>query len=317
MKPGIIAVSYGRYFFIIALLLVLFGCSSTSYRQNNPIKQNYSRFITVNGLKIHYYDTGPENYRQTLLLLHGWMGSSYDFYDILPLLSSSYRVIVPDIPGCGLSSKKPFDFTVESYVAFIKDFADALGLHRFSLIAHSMGGHLAVRFTERYEQYVSSLVLIAPDGLKGEEGVWLFFAKLGPLVDLGLFLNTRLFISMGLRSNVFYDKSKLTDDIINAVSISALGRDSARTQAKITRNIIGKDPLDAELKLLRLPVLLLWGKEDRVLNSKWAYKYKALIASSKLVVLEKCGHMPMTEKPAETAGIIRNFLTQQANVNTK
>jgi len=302
---------------------LLAGCGSIDYRKNNPIKQAYSKFINVNGLNIHYYDAKPENYKQTLLLLHGWMGSAYDFYDIIPFLSKNYRVIVPDVPGCGLSSRADradvagFPYTVEGYIAFIKSFADELGLSHFALIAHSMGGHLAVRFTEHYGQYVSRLILIAPDGLKGEEGVWLFFAKLGPLVDLGLLLNTRLFITMGLRSNVFYDKSKLTDDMINAVSISALGWDSARTQAKITKNIIGRDPINSGLVQLKLPVLIIWGREDRVLNSKWAYRYKELIKDSRLVIFKKCGHMPMTEKPAETARLIIDFLSQHIKERSK
>ena len=195
-----------RIYLDFAFLLLIFmatGCTSTGYRENNPIKQMYSNFVTVKGVRIHYYDVKPENYKQTLLLLHGWMGSAYDFYDVIPFLSKNYRVIVPDVPGCGLSSRSDkadgadFPYTVESYVAFIKSFADELGLSHFALIAHSMGGHLAVRFTEHYGQYVSRLILIAPDGLKGEEGVWLFFAKLGPLVDLGLLLNTRLFITIG------------------------------------------------------------------------------------------------------------------------
>lgn len=306
---------YSGYFSLVVLFVMLTGCSSTGYRNGSSLKKRYSEFLDMKGLKIHYYDISPPDYDKTLLFIHGWMGSAYDYQDIIPLLSGRYRLIVPDLPGCGLSSKKDFPFTVDGYVEFLRDFTERLGISRYIIVAHSMGGHIAVRFIERYRQAVSKLVLIAPDGLKGEEGGWLFFAGLGPLVDIGLMFNTRLFIKISLRMNVFYDPSKLTEGLINSVSMSSLGWEAKRAQAEITKNIIGRDPIDKTLESLNLPVLIIWGKQDKVLNSKWAYKYAEKISGAELVILDKCGHMPMVEKPEKTAALIREFIEQKESFN--
>ncbi len=304
---------------IVLLLLssVLIGCvgmdQKTRSAFESAVKTRYSRFLQVDGTRIHYYERfsyGVDT--STVVLVHGWMGSAYDFINILGLFPPGFRVIAVDLPGCGLSEARDnFGYTVESFVSFLKEFIGVLGVREFVLVGHSMGGIIAINFALAYPELVERLVLISPDGLKGEEGIWLFFGRLGPITDLLGMMNNRFFVKMGMRLNVFYDDSKITEELLDSVALSALTERGRGAQLKITRNIVGEAHVDALLARIDKPTLIIWGKNDGVLSVKWAKKFKEGIKNSRLVVLDKCGHMPMFEKPYTTIRYINSFLERR------
>ena len=110
--------------------------------------------------------TGTANGR-TVLLLHGRnFPSSYWEPVIRALAEGGYRVVVPDQLGFGKSSKPVKPFTFDRMAAETVALADSLGLQRFDVVAHSMGGMLAVRMARNFPQRVNALVLEAPIGLE-------------------------------------------------------------------------------------------------------------------------------------------------------
>ncbi len=280
----------------------------------SDVKTRYSKFLKLDGLRIHYYELSSVTKLDSpaIIMVHGWMGSAYDFIKILGLFPPGYRVIAVDLPGCGLSDawKDSSSYTVNTFVDFLKNFSEALGVERFVLVGHSMGGILTVNFSLTYLEKVNGLILISPDGLKGEEGGWLFFGRLGPITDLLGMMNNRFFLKLGIEWNVFYDDSKITRGLLDSVSLTALTESGRRVQLAITRNIIGRAHVDDVLSFIDKPTMILWGKEDRVLSVKWAKKFSNRIKNSRLVVLERCGHMPMFERPYATARYINTFLRE-------
>ncbi|GEM_PF-2058400 len=305
---------YIRGITLIALVALMTSCATDLYRKDPPLTTAYSKFIVVDGFKVHYYDLGPfdtDSGELPLVVIHGWMGSAYDYSRIITLLARKRRVIVPDLPGSGytedLGENESFNYDLDGFIRFLEDFTNELRVEKFVLMGHSMGGQLAIHFTKKYQNKISRLILIAPDGLEGEEGGWLLFSSWGFLVDIISVLNTRFFIATGLRLNVFYDKSRLTGKLVQSVAETSLGR-RRWVQAEITKNIIGKNNVNSILQYIDVPTLILWGKNDRVLNVKWAEVFLKGIKNSRLFILEKCGHMPMYEKPMETAMYIEKFL---------
>jgi len=124
---------------------------------------------TVNGHRWRYVDSQPEGGQPIALLLHGFtLGSSLLTY--APLASSlktSYRVIVPDLPGFGgsdmLETATPDS---EAYASALAGFIDALALEPFVVVAFSMGGAVMLRYLRRHAEQVRGVVLVSSYGLR-------------------------------------------------------------------------------------------------------------------------------------------------------
>jgi abhydrolase domain-containing protein 6 len=276
--------------------------------------------LTVDGIRVRYFDTGVPGdaaAARTILFVHGYCGAAANFSPLLPFLSAgeggafrSLRCIAVDLPGCAGSDKPDIPYSTASLVDFLDSFRQALGLDSIILVGHSMGGQICVHFAERFPQAVQKLILIAPDGLAGEEGGWLAVTGLGPLVEAGLMLANRSFVEIALRAVVFSDQGLVSPALVDCFAEGLLTPEGVRATAEIARGVIGHDPVDGILPRIRQPTLVIWGAEDRLLKPSWGHRFVALLPEAELFVLPGCGHAPMLEKPAETAGLIAAFLSR-------
>src|SRR5512144_3166978 len=143
-------------------------------------------WVDVDGMKIHCLasDAPPKSAGgRTLLMLHGWSGSAEDFRPLFGLLPPGARAIAVDFPGSGYSDKPDAAYDLEFFLSFLRSLCRALGLDRFVLVGHSMGGQFAAHLVARRPDLVERLILIAPYGLDGQEGIWLTLARWGGFVD--------------------------------------------------------------------------------------------------------------------------------------
>ena len=121
------------------------------------------RFIAVDGLELRYRAYGePGPGKPNLVLLHGFANSLQSFRLLAPLLQDNFYVVAVDAPGFGLSAKPADrDYSNASQAAVISDFAAALGLQRYVIGGHSMGGTLAVYIAAK-DRHVTGCVLMNP-----------------------------------------------------------------------------------------------------------------------------------------------------------
>lgn len=269
-----------------------------------------SRWATVDGVRVRYRELGgPATPLEVpLLLVHGWMGSSYDYYALMERLPPSIHVIAPDLPGSGLSQKSGIDFNVDYFLGFLERFVETLHLQRVVLVGHSMGGGLVVNFAARYPHRVERLVLIDPDGLAGEEGFLGLVRQMDFIVDLGTRLNNRLAIELATKLNVFEDPAKATKEFVDSIAETCLSPEGRRAQAQITKRVLGNAPVDALLPTLSVPTLIIWGEEDKVLHPRWARKFAQGVPGSELVMIPDTGHMPQIEAPELVWSHISQFI---------
>jgi abhydrolase domain-containing protein 6 len=275
------------------------------------------RWVDVDGMKIHCLDSdaSPEPAARpgsrVLLMLHGWSGSAEDFHPLFGFLAPDVRAIAVDLPGSGFSAKPDASYDLEFFLSFLQSLCRALGLTRLVLIGHSMGGQFAAHFVSRWPALVERLILIAPYGLNGQEGFWLTLARWGALVDFAFRLNTRLFIRWTLRVRVLYKPTaeRLTA-ALDSTARSILGRESSRAIARTTRGVIGHGYVEGLLPRIRHETFVIWGDRDRVLAPRWAERFLALLPNARGAVLADAGHMPMVDKPEQTAALINDFLTR-------
>ena len=180
------------------LALVLAGAVAgfwTPDLERNVLENKYAttntHFVVVQGLRIHYQDSGPKD-APVLLLLHGF-GSSLQTWDVwAQSLESKYRVIRLDLPGFGLTGPNPDQKYADlDDVQAIARFADHLGLTEFSLLGHSMGGKIAWNFAAAYPQRAVKWIVPFAAGGSGDTIARLLAERMGAALGQPVLIDNR------------------------------------------------------------------------------------------------------------------------------
>lgn len=135
------------------------------------------QFVTTRRLRTAYYHAGKAG-KPKLLMLHGNMSSSVFFLPLIPWLEKKFDILIPDMRCFGDTQERTVDATrgYRDWSDDIKEFVDALGWKRFSILGWSMGGNVAMQFSMDHTEMVERLVLVAPGspfgfgGTRGKDG---------------------------------------------------------------------------------------------------------------------------------------------------
>ena len=272
--------------------------------------------VTVGDLELSYHDVGEG---PAVVLLHGsgpGVTGWANFGANLPVLAPHLRCIVLDQPGFGQSSRQ--EKYERSYLRISADalggVIDALGLETVALLGNSMGGDVAVRYTLDNPKRVSKLMLMGPGGTGA--------SILGPSPSEGI---TRLMefnadptrekIIAWLKTMVF--DARLVDDAL----IEA--RFAAATEPGAVKNLqdayatfydpamAEPVPLWGEVHKIRQPVLMCWGRDDRVAPVEGALFPARRMAKADLRIYSRCGHWVQIERKADFERAAIEFLGEQ------
>jgi pimeloyl-ACP methyl ester carboxylesterase len=277
----------------------------------SELKQRYGssgqQFVQVDGLSIHYKDTGSRD-APVLLLLHGF-GSSLQTWDTWSTqLEQQYRVIRLDLPGFGLTGPSPInDYSEQNDVATLTHFVDKLGLSQFSVIGHSMGGKMAWGLAASVPDRVNALVLMAPDGFPQTKDIGTKPYAMPSIMGLIQFSLPKYLVRKSIEP-AFFDAKALDDSLLNRYydMLRAPGvRGAILERANQT---IYTDPVPL-LKKITAPTLLLWGEQDKLIPSSNAQSYAHVLAVSKTQLLPKLGHLLQEEQPDVGVKYVTEFLT--------
>ncbi|MBF6299778.1 alpha/beta fold hydrolase [Nocardia amamiensis] len=277
--------------------------------------ESTSRYAQVRpGLRLHYHEAGVGN-GPTIVLLHGGgpgASSWSNFARNIPVLAEHFHVLAVDQPGYGRSDKPTEhpQYFVHSASA-LKDLLDHLQItSRVHLLGNSLGGGAAVRFALDYPDRAGKLILMGPGGLSTNlfapdptEGVKLL-AKFN-------YEPTRENLEAFLRIMVF-DQSLITDELIDERFASASAPEALAATRAMGKSFASADfekgMLWRDAYKLRQPVLLIWGREDRVNPLDGALVATKLIPRAQLHVFGGCGHWAQLEKFHEFNRLAIDFL---------
>ncbi|MEV6340313.1 4,5:9,10-diseco-3-hydroxy-5,9,17-trioxoandrosta-1(10),2-diene-4-oate hydrolase [Nocardia vinacea] len=265
-------------------------------------------------LRLHYHEAGVGN-GPTIVLLHGGgpgASSWSNFARNIPVLARDFHVLAVDQPGFGLSDKPtehPQYFTHSA--SALKDLLDALEITgRVHLLGNSLGGGTAVRFALDYPDRAGKLVLMGPGGLS----VNLFAPDPTEGVKNLAKFNyepTRANLEAFLRIMVF-DQSLITDELIDERFASASTPEALAATRAMGKSFAGADfeqgMIWRDAYKLRQPVLLIWGREDRVNPLDGALVATKMIPRVQLHVFGGCGHWAQLEKFDEFNRLATDFL---------
>ena len=242
------------------LAVALYGLWAPDLERAELEKRYFSsspQIIDVDGLKVNYKETGPKG-APALLLLHGF-GSSLQAWDDWSLkLEQKYRLIRLDLPGFGLTGASPAnDYSEEKDLAILTYFADKLGLEKFSVMGHSMGGKMAWSLAASQPERVQALVLMAPDGFPETKDIGTKPYEVPAIMGLIKYVLPKYLVRKSIEP-AFAQADALNDALVNRYfdMLRAPGVRGAILER--SNQTIYTDPVP-RLKAIRAPTLLIWG----------------------------------------------------------
>ena len=283
-------------------------------------REGTSRFAKAGDLTLHYHEAGEPTEiggGLPLVMLHGGgPGASAwsNFGSSLERFASQFRTLLVDQPGFGESDKPQieghfFTFAADKLAALL----DELGIERVHLLGNSLGGGTAVRFALKYPDRVGRMILMGPGGLslnifapdptEGIKRLYDFAAPPGPSREkMAAFIKTMV-----------HDQSLVTDELVEERFASATAPGTAEAMASMGASFAKPETYEEgflwrEAYKLRQPVLLTWGREDRVNPLDGALAALKLIPKASLHVFPRCGHWAQIEAADEFFTVASGYL---------
>jgi abhydrolase domain-containing protein 6 len=302
---------------IIAILVIIVGVVAVYYafpervagyltdaaRKNAGLTK---KEVIIDDHKIVYLEGGSG---PTILLLHGYTANKDAWISFAPYLTKQYHVVIPDIPGYGDSSmlvKASYDLS--SQISRIHKFVQTIKLKKFHIAGNSMGGFFAGIYTVRFPDEILSLGLFNAVGVVSLEksmAVKMMEKGENPLV---LKDGNDLPRLMGI---LFVKPPSLPYPFKKTMTRTALVNRSfyQKELKELAPDIFS---LEKELPNIKVPVLILWGDQDNILDVSSVPVFEKGLKNHRTVIIKDCGHIPMIEKPEETAVKYLDFIKHTA-----
>jgi pimeloyl-ACP methyl ester carboxylesterase len=299
-----------RHFLALALCACTLGCVRFQTGPSEPVPRAERMSLPGRGV-VRVIDMGPGHGAgavETVLLVHGYGASSASWRPIVPRLAERFRVLVVDLPGFGQSDRREGDYSPAALADALAEILDRKGVARAHVVGHSWGSSVVLAFAERHRDKLDRLAILSG---------WIYDEQLLPMMrwarvpGLGELLFALFYpAAIGERMYLnFYDPTLVTQALVDEIERGleregavATALAAARGMATFVEQEKGYPRIDAE-------TLLLWGREDRVARPAFGERLARELPRARLVVLPRCGHIPMWECTGETVGALEAFLS--------
>jgi 2-hydroxy-6-oxonona-2,4-dienedioate hydrolase len=270
-----------------------------------------SRFVQTANWNIHYNEAGSG---PVVILLHGSGAGATgwsNFWKNIGPLAEHFRVLAVDMPGWGMSDAATPE--ENNHVTALVEFMDALGIPSAAMVGNSMGGVTVMAMAVKHPERVTHVVtmgsghielptLFSPqDGLS--EGLKILFEG---------YQNPTPETMRRLVEIMTYDKANATDELARQRSEAALARPDH------LENFLASIPVGGpirwwfdinEIRDVTAPVLLIHGRDDRVVPMEQSLHFLSRIPNSRVVIFNQCGHWAMIEHADEFNRLVADFIS--------
>lgn len=308
----------------LALILLLVASGLILYQGDYPkdvIDARYtspaSQFLELREAgRIHYRDEGNRR-APAIVLLHGSNASLHTWEPWVARLGNDYRVISLDFPGHGLTGEVPTnDYSAEAYLKVVDAVAQHLKLDTFVLAGNSMGGGVAWRYALSNPGRLDGLVLIdssvptewrANTEVNGEDNPVAVFGLLRNkwFRQIAQNLDPYYLAAQGVKAA--YNNAETVNEalIMRYYDLNLRAGTRSATMARFSQL---PDENKYDLSKIRTPTLIMWGIEDVLIPFARAQQLASVIPNASTAYYENVGHVPMEERPDESAEDLRMFL---------
>jgi len=257
--------------------------------------EHHEEFVEVAGAKVHLLKGGRG---KPLVVLHsvegnlGWLSYHHS-------LAQHFTVYAPTLPGFGRSQRPPWLETFSDLSRFSLWLLQELGLEKVALLGHFMGGWLAAEMAVMCPQILDRLILVDAAGVQ---------PRRGEITDI--FLHGQ----EGMRKLAYFDPQQAPEyqDLFGRKPSPEEREILVQNQEMAVRYCWKPYMYDRSLPWLlprvRVPALIIWGREDRIVPLECGELYRQALPGSRLEVIDRCGHCPPLEKPDEFTRLVRDFL---------
>ncbi len=244
-----------------------------------------------------------------VVYVHGLLSSSASWKRVLTSASAGHPAVAVDLPGFGSSERPwPYDYTVGGQAQALLRYLDGRGLGRVALVGNSLGGGVCLVIAAARPQQVAALVLVG-SASPVTNIPWNFRLLRTPGVgEVEMELLVRPVMTLALRHRLFARSERVTEETVDdwwlPIRVPGTRRAALAAIRSSTRGYEGL------LSYIRVPTLVLWGKEDRILPPEEGLRLATEIPGARLVVLPDTGHLPQEETPEEFSHAVRQFLNE-------
>jgi len=273
----------------------------------------------VDGVELHWAELGEPGAHPPLVLIHGLTDAHLTWRKVGGELARDRLVLMPDLPGCGLSGRPDASYQLEWQANLLAKWLEQLDLSSVDVVGHSYGGGVAQMLLLACPGRVRRLVLAAAGGLGRDVGFWLKFGTFPYFVER----HGQPFMAFGTRRAL----ANLTTrggagpalDDSDKRDIEALSRMNARkgTARAFSRTV--RDVIDFRGQTRHFlhranevdvfpPILVLWGEQDTLIPMKHGQDFVAALDGAIFASFPGCGHYLHREQPAAFVAALRSFL---------
>lgn len=241
--------------------------------------------------KFRYIEEGEG---EVLLLLHGLFGALSNFKGVLEKFSKQFKVVIPILPIYDMPLRSS---NLTGLVKYVHRFVSHKGFTKINLLGNSLGGHVALMYTLKYPEQITTLSLTGSSGLF-EDSLGGSFPKRGNYDYIKERTEYTFYNPKTATKELVDEVFGLVNDRIKAIKIIQMAKSAMRNN------------LSKEISKIMCPVFLIWGQNDTITPPYVAKEFNRLIKNSRLEFIDKCGHAPMMEKPGEFNDVLEKCFDQ-------
>ncbi|CEG28392.1 alpha/beta fold hydrolase [Bacillus sp. B-jedd] len=263
----------------------------------------------INGIELYYewYPCGAE--ARTVVLLHGFLSSTFSFRKLVPLLNRHYNVLTVDLPPFGKSGKSTrFLYTYKNIAATVIALLGELNIEKPILAGHSMGGQYVLNMIALKHDITEHAVLFCSSGYLKPPGRLLSIGSRLPFFHLAV--KRWLVRSGGVKENlklVVHDQSMIDEEMLRGYMQPFLSKQMFHGIGRLIHDREGDLPPEA-LRKIETRCLLIWGEYDRVVPVAVGERLQSDLQNAELVILENTGHLVPEERPEECYKLMKRFI---------
>ena len=268
-----------------------------------------SAFVDIDGVSVHYIIEGRSDDSLPIVFIHGTSASLHTWDTLSSLLKTNKKIIRFDLPAFGLTGPNrlnQYDFNF--YNQFIDEFLLKLNVTQCIVAGNSLGGSIAWNYAIASPDKVKQLILLDASGYpkKDEKGSLGFKLAAIPVLNQALKHISPISLIRKSLEDAFYNKALVTEKMVHQYHDMLLRAGNRAAVLELFQHPMKPDA--TKIKTITQPTLIIWGKEDQLISYKNAALFNQDIQDSRVLVLDKVGHIPMEEAPNQVATAILKFI---------